>query len=306
MAKTRTPGITVAADGQRMLDKTHRGVRIVARLGSISQRKAERWLRAEIHRIDVGLERNIYPRVRFADCSARYLAESRFKRSAKVIEWHVELLDAHVGQLEIDRVHDGTLGPFIAARLAAGVSATTINRSLEIVRTILNRAARVYRDEDGRPWLNVLPALISMLPETPRQPYPLTWEEQDRLFRRLPLHLRQMALFAVNTGLRDSNLCGLMWQWEVPVPEVGRSVFVIPPEAFKTKRAHVVILNDVAWSIVRRQRRKHPIWVFPYHERRINHMNNTSWKKIRARLGLNALRVHDLRHTFATRLVRRV
>lgn len=31
-------------------------------------------------------------------------------------------------------------------------------------------------------------------------------------------------------------------------------------------------------------------------------MNNTSWKKTRARAGLNAVRVHDLRHTFATRL----
>jgi hypothetical protein len=44
MAKTRMPGITVAADGQRMLDKAYRGVRIVARLGRVSQRKAERWL----------------------------------------------------------------------------------------------------------------------------------------------------------------------------------------------------------------------------------------------------------------------
>src|SRR5437867_6741892 len=67
-----------------------------------------------------------------------------------------------------------------------------------------------------------------------------------------------MALFAVNTGLRDSNVCGLQWQWEVAVPEVGRSVFVIPPEAFKTKRPHVVILNDVAWSIIRAQRGLHP------------------------------------------------
>jgi integrase len=69
-----------------------------------------------------------------------------------------------------------------------------------------------------------------------------------------------MALFAVNTGLRDSNVCGLQWQWEVAVPEVGRSVFVIPPEAFKTKRPHVVVLNDAARSIIESQRGKHPIW----------------------------------------------
>ena len=55
-----------------------------------------------------------------------------------------------------------------------------------------------------------------------------------------------MVLFAVNTGLRESNVCKLQWEWEVAVPEVGRSVFVVPPEAYKTRRAHVVILNDVA------------------------------------------------------------
>jgi integrase len=166
-------------------------------------------------------------------------------------------------------VHDQTLEPFIKARLAAGASATTINRSLEVVRTILNRASRSYRDPDGRPWLEGMPPLITMLPENPRSPYPITWQEQDALFRRLPAHLARMALFAINTGLRESNVCGLQWDWEVAVPEIGRSVFVIPPEAFRTKRPHVVILNDVAWSIIESQRGKHPIWVFPYRGRRI-------------------------------------
>jgi integrase len=156
------------------------------------------------------------------------------------------------------------LEPFVKARLAAGASATTINRSLEVVRTILNRAARSYRDAGGRPWLEALPPLITMLPENPRSPYPITWKEQDTLFRKLPAHLARMALFAVNTGLRDSNVCGLQWTWEVRVPELGRSVFVIPPEAFKTKRAHVVILNDVAWSIIKAQRGLHPIGYFPF------------------------------------------
>ena len=57
--------------------------------------------------------------------------------------------------------------PRWAARLAAGKSATTINR---VVRTFLNRAARSYRDPDGRPWLEAMPPLITMLPENPRSP----------------------------------------------------------------------------------------------------------------------------------------
>ena len=90
------------------------------------------------------------------------------------------------------------------ARLADGASATTINRSLEVVRTILNRAARSYRDPDGRPWLQGLPALITMLPENPRSPYPITWEEQDALFHRLPPHLARMALSSATIGVARS------------------------------------------------------------------------------------------------------
>ena len=122
------------------------------------------------------------------------------------------------------------------------------------------------------------------------------------LFRKLPAHLARMALFAVNTGLRDSNVCGLQWTCEVAIPELGRSVFVIPPEAFKTKRPHVVILNDVAWSITEAQRSLHPIWVFPFRGKPINTMNNNAWQRARRKVGLSLVRVHDLRHSFACRL----
>jgi integrase len=199
-------------------------------------------------RIEYEQERKKHARPTFADCAARYVAQSHYKRSIDVMKWHVQLAARYIGNLEPRQVHDTTLEPFIKDRMSHGASATTINRTLEVVRTILNRAARSYRDADGHPWLDAMPPLISMLPEDPRLPYPLSWEEQDRLFRRLPTHLARMALFAINTGLRQSNLCGLQWMWEVAVPEIGRSVLVIPAEEFKTKRLHVLILNDVAWS----------------------------------------------------------
>ena len=57
-----------------------------------------------------------------------------------------------------------------------------------------------------------------MLQESPRPAYPLTWEAQDRLFPKLPAHVERMDLLAVNTGLRDNDVCGVAWAWEVPVP----------------------------------------------------------------------------------------
>lgn len=302
MAKTRTPGITVLADGRLFIDKRHLGARIGLRVGAITQEQAEERLRVEMARIEYEQERKARARPTFADCAARYVAQSRSKRSIAVIKWHVQLLARYIGKLEPQQIHDATLEPFIQDRLSQGASATTINRTLEVVRTILNRAARSYRDADGRPWLDAIPPLISMLPEDPRLPYPLSWEEQDRLFRRLPTHLARMALFAINTGLRQSNLCGLQWTWEVAVPEIARSVFVIPAEAFKTKRPHVAILNDVAWSIIKAQRGLHPIWVFPFHGKRMSRMNNNGWRLARRNAGLPLVRVHDLRHSFGARL----
>ena len=303
MTRTRTPGITVDAEGRRTIDKEHRGMRICRRLGHATQEQAEQRIRLEIDRLEVERIRRMHARPLFSDCAARYLAESHNKRSVEVIRWHVTLLLKHFAHLEPRRIHDGTLAPFIAQRLAEGASPATVNRSLEVVRVILNRAARAWRDDDGRPWLDgVLPPLITMLPESGRAPYPITWDEQDRLFQRLPARLARMALFAVNTGLRDSNLCRLEWTWEVAVPEIGRSVFVIPPEAFKARRSHVVILNDVAWSIVQTQRGIDPIWVFGYRGRPLGTLHNTAWQAARKAVGLPLVRVHDLRHTYASRL----
>jgi integrase len=302
MARTRTPGIRVDQNGGLIVDKEHRGIPIYIRLGLLSQEQAEQRLIEEIDRVNALLQCNANRRPTFADCAARYLTDSKNRRSVDATAWHIRLLIPYVGGLDIHRIHDATLASFIADRIASGVTATTINRSLEVVRTILTRAARSYRDNDGRPWLESMPPLISMLPETPRAPYPITWDEQDRLFSKLPARLARMVLFAVNTGLRESNVCGLEWTWEVRVPEIDRSVFVIPPEAFKSRQAHVVILNDVAWSIIESQRGLHPIWVFAYRGKRVSTMNNTAWQRARREEGLQGVRIHDLRHTFACRL----
>lgn len=53
--------------------------------------------------------------------------------------------------LDVRKVHVETLRPLVEARVAESVSATTINRTLEIARAILDRAARAYRDAQGDP-----------------------------------------------------------------------------------------------------------------------------------------------------------
>ena len=72
-------------------------------------------------------------------------------------------------------------------------------------------------------WRQHRPKIKLMPTPSRRQPYPLSWDEQAKLFAELPAHLAQMALFAVNTGCRDAEICGLRWEWEVEVPAMCTS-----------------------------------------------------------------------------------
>ena len=51
-------------------------------------------------------------------------------------------------------------------------------------------------------------------------------EEQALLLGDCPTTLARMALFKVNTGLREKEVCGLKWDYEVKVPRLNASVFV--------------------------------------------------------------------------------
>jgi len=169
------------------------------------------------------------------------------------------------------------------------------------LRRILNLAARSWRDDNDNPWLDSLP-LIDIRSYEARKPYPMSWDEQRRLFRLLPCHLARMALFKVNTGCREKEVCRLRWEWEYRVPEFNTTVFIIPGEFVKNKHDRLVVLNSVAKSVVESIRRDHRDFVFAYRRKSMHRMNNSSWRKWRVRAGLQMVRVHDLKHTFGHRL----
>jgi len=63
MPSTCTPGITVDAAGQRIIDKEHRGVRIYIRLGSIDEEAARQRLASEMEHVEATLQQRAARRV---------------------------------------------------------------------------------------------------------------------------------------------------------------------------------------------------------------------------------------------------
>ncbi len=283
------------------IDKRFRGHRIRESCRTSDLRKAEAQLARRIDEVRQASIYGVRPRRTFREAAAKYLNEAT-KRSIGRDAQDLKVINPFIGELPVEQVHMGALQGFLEARRAQGVKSATVNRTLAVVRQVLNLAARLWRDEHGLTWLATAPMIQMVDWGDRRLAYPLSVEEQQRLLDHLPAHLQHMVLFALNTGARQEEICGLQWDWEIPIPELKTSVFILPGTGIKNGEDRVIVLNRVVRSIVEAMRGQNPRYVFTYQGHRIYRIYNSAWKRAREAVGLPHLRVHDLRHTFGRRL----
>jgi len=301
MGRKRVSGLILRA-GVWHIDKHVFGRRTCQSTGTARLEEAERHLARVMEEIRQAQVYGVRPARTFEQAAAKFVLENQHKRSLADDVSRLKGLMPWIGGMPLDKLHTGSLQPWIAERRHTGVSTGTINHGLQIVRRILNLAAGEWMDEQGLTWLHAAPKIKLLPNHDKRRPYPLSWEEQSRLVRTLPSHLAEMALFAVNTGCRDAEICTLEWAWEVPVPELCTSAFIVPGVLVKNGQDRLVVLNRIARSVIANRRGQHPRFVFTYGGRPVQHMLNSAWKKGRVRAGLGHVRVHDLKHTFGRRL----
>ena len=316
MGQRRTPGLIKRGEVWHV-DKWVKGFgRLCESCGTSNLVEASNFLNRRLEQLRQEI---VYGRRRdrtFREAATKYLNEHTHKRSLERDARGLQSMESAIGHLPLPRVRQDSLRGFLEARLAEGLSPATLNRDLAIVRRILILAARAWRDDNGLTWLETAP-LIRMLPNNDaRQPHPLSIEEQHLLFSELDTHLARMALFKVNTGTREQEVTQLRWDWEVKIPELHTSVFLIPSNLVKNKTDRVVVLNDVATSVIDSVRKDHTTIVFTRNGKPLTGMNSSGWKAARRRAAVRyphvigmpcptdfrSIRVHDLKHTFGRRL----
>ncbi|WP_156792677.1 site-specific integrase [Rickettsiella massiliensis] len=69
-------------------------------------------------------------------------------------------------------------------------------------------------------------------------------------------------MFAVNTSCRNKEIFRLQWDWEVKVPELNTSVFLIPEWQVKNREERLVVLNKVAHRVIEEVRGVHSVCVY--------------------------------------------
>ncbi len=141
--------------------------------------------------------------------------------------------------------------------------------------------------------------LVKFLPEDNLKFRTVSESEERLLLESSPPYLRELILFAINTGPRCGDLLDLTWE-EVDIEE--RLSLIMG----KTRRRLEVPLNSNALAVLlEKQAAKHGPYVFYNHETGDRFYDtNTGFKAVLKWAGLTGINWHTLRHTFASQLTR--
>ena len=170
-----------------------------------------------------------------------------------------------------------------------GAGKSTVNRYLALVRAILLRA------RDQWEWIDKTPK-VKLYKEGPGRERSMTVEQAELLLRELPPHQRDVVIFALATGLRQSNVLGLEWS---RVNLDSGHAWVSAAQS-KNRQPIAVPLNSAALEVLRRQLGKHSQRVFTFAGKPLGNANTRAWRKALKRASIENFRWHDLRHTWAS------
>jgi integrase len=228
------------------------------------------------------------PKYTWDEAACKFLLETQYKatheRDKEKLRWLQQFLRNKLLH-EIDR----ELIDRIAQSKAKETSPSTANRHLALVRSILRKACHDWE------WIDKIPK-IRLFPEPKRRIRWLTPEQVKRLLGELPPHQQDMVIFALSTGLRQSNVVNLEWSQI----DLERKAAWIHPDQAKARRAIHVPLNSIAMVVLLRLVGKHPSRVFTFRGKPIAWANTRAWQQALIRAEIENFRWHDLRHTWAS------
>lgn len=307
IAEQRQSGVTFYL---RYYDPRRRGREIkLGRRGEVTVEQARK--RAEELKASISLggdpvadieRRRAVPTLReFAD--GRYMPHVRERlRSHANVETYLRLhIVPALGRKALDEITQADVAALRRRLIDAGLAPGTVNRYLATLRNMLNLALRWGLVSGANP-----AASPGMLPERHRDRY-LSPAETQALMRALdaadePCSAAAIALLAL-TGARKNEVLRATWA-DV---DLDRCLLTVPAERSKSGRPRYIPLSPAATRVIALQAaRRGPDnpHVFPGRERGrpLTGVRRT-WTTAKKAAGLPAdLRMHDLRHSFASAL----
>ncbi len=222
------------------------------------------------------------------------------KQNRKTVDNYHDQLDWWIAQFGektlIKKVTQDRIIDFIEQKRQAGFAPATCNRYLAALKACLRCVAIKHK------WLDVnqLPVFFPFEEPKGRVRW-LTPADMTRFIEACPPHVKPIVLFSLATGLRRSNVIRLRWSQV----DMENQCVHIDGDEMKAGENLSIPLSKEAMAAVASQVGQHDEYVFTYNGKPITtRIGQDTWDRIKAKAGLENFRWHDMRHCWATMMVR--
>jgi len=280
---------------------SHDGVRIRKSCGTSSKKLAEEIyckLKTEL-REGKWFNKPIGENKTFGEMMAKFDREYfSHMESSKFCRSYFNGLVDYFGKYRLSQISPRLIYQFKGLRKAKGIKPATINRQLTIAKRAYNIAVREWE------WCSENP--FSKIPSekgaTKRNRW-LTCEEERKLLANCPGWLKDLVVFATWTGIRVGNIISLrrsqvnLSRAEVYLGENGA-------QRTKNNEPLVIPLSQKALDVLKRKLEEgcDPVFRSPMGMQIDPNNLRRAFNKAVKNTGIEDFRIHDLRHTYGTRL----
>ena len=234
----------------------------------------------------------------FEELMERYLTDHAAKKSdPRHYRGYAKRLTAFFGGKTLTEITPKHIVEYKNRRYGAGLKPASINRELATLKKAFNLAVKEWE------WCRENPvSRVSMERENNKRDRWLDVEEEARLLQGCAPWLHELVIFALHTGMRMGEILELTWRG---VDFSRRTVMV-----FRSKNGErrTIPVNETVMSVLRQKSKVRSLrtelvfcsQVFTPME--AGHLRR-SFRLALGKAGIDDFHFHDLRHTFATRLV---
>ncbi|HET6420270.1 MAG TPA: tyrosine-type recombinase/integrase [Geobacteraceae bacterium] len=239
--------------------------------------------------------------ITFRELMDKYLDEYSVVNKATSSHRRDKSLAAHLvqffGDLYVTEISAKAISGYKVKRRKEGASPRTVNYELSLMSHAFNIAIREWEWLENNPVRNVSKEKEKNFIERW-----LSLEEENKLLEASPKWLQEIISFAISTGLRRGEILGLKWRQI----DFNRRTLTIHEQ--KNRGVDTLPLNEAALAVLRARREVSAQGIdYVFCSSSSTPLDGSN--VLRAfyiaaeKAGMMGFRFHDLRHTFATRLV---
>ena len=237
----------------------------------------------------------------FNELMDRYMAEHSAVNKAPKSYLRDKGIEKHLrkafGNLILTEITSRMIAEYKVRRRGDGVSPRTINYEIVLMSHAFNLAIKEWEWVKDNPVSRVRKERVNNIMERW-----LTLEEEAKLLAASPQWLQEIIIFAIHTGFRQGEIMALKWK-QIDFRRRTITIFEQKNRCVDTLPLNATVLNVLSNKALAGSELNDLVFANPLHKHIGSSVLIRAFHRAIKKAEIQKLRFHDLRHTFATRLV---